>query len=69
MADNYLQFSAVLPRLTEAEEAWLKGQLQLVKVFGGREYAEEEVPAELAGQEADWEGARFLRSDRNYNFE
>jgi hypothetical protein len=69
MADNYLQFSAVLPRLTEAEEAWLKGQLQLIKVFGDREYAEEGVPAELADQEADWEGARFLRNDKNYNFE
>ena len=34
MADNYLQFSEVIPNLTEPEEAWLKEQLQTVRVFG-----------------------------------
>ena len=48
MADNYLEFSEVLANLTEPEEAWLKEQLQPVRVFGDNEYPEDAVPAELA---------------------
>ena len=34
MADNHLEFSEVLANLTEPEEAWLKEQLQPIRVFG-----------------------------------
>ena len=34
MADNHLEFSEVLGNLTEPEEAWLKEQLQPIRVFG-----------------------------------
>ncbi len=61
MANNYLQFSEVLARLTESEEAWLEEQLQPICVFGGKEYLEDDVPAEFADAEADWSGVRFMR--------
>lgn len=67
MADNYLEFSQVVPNLTELEETWLKEQLQTIRVFGEKEYAEDAVPAELADKEPDWKGVRFLREKDDYN--
>jgi hypothetical protein len=67
MADNYLEFSAVLPNLTQPEEAWLKEQLQKVCVFGDATYPEDAVPAELADREPDWSGVRFLRDKDDYD--
>lgn len=63
MADNYLQFSEVLANLTAPEEAWLKEQLQPIRVFGDKEYPEDAVPTDLADTEADWTGVRFLRDN------
>jgi len=68
MADNYLQFSEIITHLTEAEEAWLKEQLQAICIFGDKEYAEDAVPAELAGtKKPDWKGIRFLRDAGGYD--
>ena len=67
MADNYLQFSEVVANLTGPEEAWLKEQLQPIRVFGDKEYPEDAVPAELADTEADWAGVRFLRDNDDYD--
>ncbi len=67
MADNYLQFSEVIANLTEQEEAWLKDQLQTVRVFGEKEYPEDAVPAELADMKADWSGVRFLRDKTDHD--
>jgi hypothetical protein len=61
MANNYLEFSAVIERLTAEEEAWLKEQLQPIRVFGEKECPEDAIPAELADTEANWTGSRFLR--------
>ncbi len=61
MANNYLQFSEVIPHLTEDEGTWLRNQLERVYVFGEREYREGEVPEDLARQDADWIGIRGLR--------
>ena len=61
MADNYLQFSEVLPNLSPEEETWLKDQLQDIRVFGERECLEDDMPAELADAEPEWRGPRFLR--------
>lgn len=58
MANNYLEFSEVLPKLTPEEEAWLQEQLQTVHVFGDRQYTEEELPEELNSADADWFGIR-----------
>ena len=69
MADNYLQFSEVIANLTEQEEAWLKDQLQSIRVFGEKEYPEDAVPAELADKEADWSGVRFLRDKPDHDAE
>jgi hypothetical protein len=67
MADNYLQFSEIIPNLTDAEEAWLKEQLQPVCVFGDNEYAEDAVPAELVDTDPDWSGIRFLRDKGDHD--
>jgi hypothetical protein len=67
VANNYLQFSEVVANLTEPEEAWLKEQLQLVRHFGGREYPDDAVPAELADAEPEWSGVRFLRDKDDYD--
>jgi hypothetical protein len=67
MADNYLEFSEVIPNLTEPEEAWLKEQLQAVSVFDGREYVEDAVPTELTNTEPDWSGIHFLRDKTDYD--
>ena len=69
MADNYLQFSEVVAKLTEQEEAWLKDQLESVRVFGEKEYPEDAVPADLAGKDADWSGVRFLRDKPDHDAE
>ena len=67
MADNYLQFSEVLANLTEPEEAWLKEQLQPIRVFGETEYPEDAVPADLANTDPDWSGVHFLRDKTDYD--
>ena len=61
MADNYLNFSEVIPQLSEQEAQWLQDQLQVVYVFGDREYAESEVPEDLDPHKADWIGCRAYR--------
>ena len=67
MADNYLQFSEVISKLTKKEEAWLKEQLQPIRVLGDREYPEDAVPADLADKNADWAGVRFLRDKTDHD--
>jgi len=67
VANNYLEFSEVIPNLSAAEEAWLKEQLQPICVFGDKEYPEDAVPAELAGTAPDWYGSRFLRGKDDYD--
>ena len=62
MADNYLQFSEVLPALTDEENAWLREQLQYVYVVGDREYSENDLPADFAPEQVTWEGFRVFRS-------
>ena len=58
MANNYLEFSEVLPKLTPEEEAWLQEQLETIYVFGDRQYTEEGLPEGINAQEADWYGIR-----------
>jgi hypothetical protein len=67
VADNYLEFSEVIANLTEPEEAWLKEQLQTIRVFGDKEYPEDAVSSELACKNADWIGIRFLRDKKDYD--
>lgn len=38
MADNYLQFSEVIPNLTEEEEAWLRSKLNSDAEYDDEEY-------------------------------
>jgi hypothetical protein len=68
MAENYLQFSEILPDLTADEEAWLRTRLELIAVRG-----EAEVPIDhLDGRAvngADWYGPRFLRDHGDVDFE
>jgi len=62
MANNYLQFSEVLPQLTDDEETWLRQKLEHVFVFGEREYAKDELPEGLNADDADWSGIRAWRN-------
>jgi len=67
MANNYLEFSEVLPHLTAEEEAWLRSQLEVVSVFGDREYAEGEEPSDLDCAEGEWYGCRAWGDMEGYD--
>ena len=67
MANNCLEFSEVLPKLSEQEEVWLKNQLEIVHVFDGEEYAEDAVPDDLASKDPDWIGCRAYRDMKDYD--
>ena len=62
MADYYLQFSEVIDHLSTDEEAWLCRQLEYIFVFGDQEYGEDNLPAGLDPDDADWEGIRAWRN-------
>lgn len=67
MANSYLKFSEVIPRLNAEEEAWLREQLQVVYVFDGVEYAEENLPGDLDPENADYYGCRAWRDFPGYD--
>ena len=67
MANNYLEFSEVVPHLTAEEETWLRKQLQCVYVFGSQEFTEDELPSGLHGEDADWYGCRAWRDLQGYD--
>ena len=67
MANNYLQFSEVIPQLTTQEAGWLRGQLEVVCVFGEHEHAEDKLPPGLDCDEADWIGCRAYRDMLDYD--
>ena len=67
MADHYVEFSEVIPHLTEEEAAWLRQQLEVVCVFEDREYVEDTLPDGLSRKDADWTGCRVYRSMENYD--
>ena len=67
MANHYLSFSEVIDHLTDDETDWLKRQLQIVHVFGETEYAEGEVPEQLAPEMAEWVGCRAYREMEGYD--
>jgi hypothetical protein len=66
MANNYLQFSAIIPQLTPEEEAWLRAQLQTVVVHHGQE-TEIDGTDETDAADAEWLGPRFLRDKEDYD--
>ena len=67
MADDYLDFSEVIPALTVEEEAWLKSQLEQVHVIGGVEYQIDAVPEALQDKDPDWLGCRAYRDLEGYD--
>lgn len=67
MANNYLQFSEVLSHLTVEEKTWLKGQLEVVSVFGDQEYAEGDVPSDMDSTDDEWYGCRAWRDLLDYD--
>jgi hypothetical protein len=72
MANNYLEFSETLVDLTREEETWLREQLEIVYVYGDREYTEEailrnEVEEDLRDTEEDWYGCRVFRDLPEYD--
>jgi hypothetical protein len=61
VADYFLEFSQVLPHLNNDEFDWLAQQLEIVCVFGQREFSPAALPAGLEESQADWTGHRFCR--------
>ncbi len=66
MADSYLEFSEMLADLSAEEASWLKNQLEVVHVIDGKEYPEDDLPAENAS-EATWTGCRAYRDMDDYD--
>jgi len=62
-----METTEVISKLSKKEEAWLKEQLQPIRVFGDREYPEDAVPAKVAETEPEWSGLRFLRDNGDYD--
>ena len=60
MADNYLEFSEVIPQLASDEAAWLDDQLRSIAVIDAVVYRLDEVPDELDAQKATYRGPKFL---------
>ncbi len=69
MANYYTLFSEALPHLTADEEAWLRRQLEFVRVFGDSEYPEHELPDGLNLADADWSGHRLFLTPHDYDTE
>ena len=67
MANNYLQFSEVIPQLTTQEADWLRAQLEVVCVFGEHEHPEDKLPPGLNRDKADWIGCRAYRDMLDYD--
>ena len=67
MADNYLQFSEMLPNLTAEEAAWLEEQLQKIVVYGDREFVEDDPAIATMPNDPDFTGPRFLRDDPDFD--
>jgi len=68
MADNYLLFSEIVPKLGPDEEAWLQAQRQQIAVHGDEETAIDGLD-DQAIEGADWYGPRFLRDYGDFDFE
>ena len=64
-----MQFSEVIPRLTPEEEQWLREQLEVVYVFGGKEYREAELPEEMNPDQAQFRGCRAFRDLEDFGGE
>ena len=67
MADNFLQFSEMLPDLTVGETAWLDEQLQPIVVFGDREFAEDDPVIATMSGDPEFSGPRFLRDNPHFD--
>lgn len=76
MADNWLQFSEVIPNLTAEQEEWLKHPLEGIAVVDGKEYpyelGDDEVKVgrkKLAAKKAEFAGCRAYRDMTEYDFD
>ena len=67
MADNFTEFSEVVPNLSDQEWSWLKSQFEMIAVIDGREHPIDEIPVELSAQTPEWRGCRGLRGFGEYD--
>ena len=65
MANNYLQFSEVLPQLTVEERDWLQNQLEYVSLDDEGKEIPADQPIEDA-KDAAFQGPRFLSDYEDY---
>jgi hypothetical protein len=61
MANNFIQFSEMIPHLTEEEGRWLKEQLEVIFIHAGKEYTEADLPKGLSRSDLEWSGCRAYR--------
>jgi hypothetical protein len=70
LADNYVTFSECIDELTPEEENWLTQQLEVIYVYGDKEYTIEDIQQGKANDlddcYQDWSGYRYLRTLHNY---
>ena len=67
MANNYMQFSEVIAKLSAREKKWLENQLEVVYVFAGKEYSEDSMPAGKRTSDAKFAGCRVFRDMEDYD--
>ena len=67
MANNFLQFSEMLPNLAAEEAAWLEGQLETIVAFGDREFPENAPAIATMPNAPDFTGPRFLRDNPDFD--
>ncbi|MGA2255888.1 MAG: hypothetical protein ABSG53_14675, partial [Thermoguttaceae bacterium] len=67
MANNYQQFSEMLPNLAAEEAAWLDEQLQPIVAFGDREVSEDDPAIAGMPSDPDFTGPRFLRDNPDFD--
>jgi hypothetical protein len=75
VADNWLQFSEVIPNLTAEQEEWLNHQLEGIAIVDGKEYpnelGEEKIKVgrkKIAANKAEFAGCRAYRDMKDYDF-
>jgi hypothetical protein len=63
VADNYLQFSEIIPSLSAEEEQWLKRELEPIAIVDGVEYpyalGEYDIVLSSSGEKVSLDTAQF----------
>jgi hypothetical protein len=67
VANNFVQFSEVIPQLRPDEEQWLRHQLEIVSVVDDKEFADGDEPEDDDPDDAEFRGCRAFRDMEDYD--